>query len=386
MHICFLCNEYPPGPHGGVGSFTQTVGRALAGRGHQVTVVGVYLGGEADEENDQGVRVLRLPHTRLPGAGFLVNGHRVRTALRHLHRQSPIDVLEGPELSLAVVPHGFPAAKVIRMHGGHHFFSVTLGVKPRPWRSWLERRSFGRADYLCAVSRFAAETTRKLLKLGITPIEILPNPIDTEAFAPRPQVAEEAGLIAFVGTVCEKKGIRQLVEAMPRVVGEVPTARLWVCGRDWRDPKTGTSYTAGLRSTISAEFAARVEFRGPVENAVLPEILSRAAVCVYPSHMETQGIVVNEGMAMGRAVLASRTGPGPELIEDGVHGLLCDPHSPADIAEKLIRLLKDPALRRRLGTAARERAVHEFSVDALVTKNEEFYRRCVEQHHKAIHV
>jgi glycosyltransferase involved in cell wall biosynthesis len=227
------------------------------------------------------------------------------------------------------------------------------------------------------VSCYVGETTRRLLGLAARPIEVLPNPVDASLFCPRPGMSEEEGLILFVGTVCEKKGIRQLVQAMPRIVEAVPHARLRVVGRDGRDPKTGMSFTDGLRATLSPELAGRVEFAGNVEHAALPDQMARAQVCVYPSHMEALPVAWLEGLAMGKAVVASATGPGPEVIEDGVSGLLCDPHAPASIADRIIALLRDPQLRGRLGARARERAVASFSVETLVTRNEAFYRRCI---------
>lgn len=376
MHICFLCNEYPPGQHGGVGSFTQTLARQLVARGHQVSVVGVYPGERAGEENDEGVRVLRLPHAALPGTGFFVNGSRLHRALLHLHHQTPLDIVEGPELSLAVLPKQFPAYKVIRMNGGHHFFAATLGAQPRRWRSWLEQRSFSHADRLCAVSRFVAETTRQLLHLGEQPIEILPNPVDTERFRPQPEIAEQEGLLFFAGTVCEKKGIRQLVQAMPQIVAAAPHARLWIAGRDWHDPQTGASFSEKLRGMIPPALTDRIEFKGAVAHAELPQMMARASICVYPSHMEAMPLAWLEGLAMGKAVVASETGPGPEAIEDGVSGRLCNPHDPAALAETIIPLLRDGALRQRLGAQARLRALNKFSVTALAERNEDFYRRC----------
>lgn len=377
MHICFLCNEYPPGQHGGIGSFTQTLARALVKRGHEVTVAGIYAPEQARHSLDEGVKVYRLPHTSLRGAGFVANGARLRRALMEIHRASPIDVLEGPEASLSMVAKDFPAAKIIRMHGGHHFFAVTLGARPRAWRSWLEARSFARADYLCAVSNFVGETTRDLLSFGNRHVEVLPNPIDVELFKPASQLAEHRGLILFVGTVSEKKGIRQLIAAMPQIVARVPHAKLWVVGRDGRDAATGESFTKLLRRTIPDNLCGSIEFKGAVGRGELPALIAQASVCVYPSHMEALPVAWLEGMAMGKAVAASRTGPGAEVIADGVSGLLCDPYDPASIAREIVRLLEDEELRRRLGSAARRRAEEVFSLDVLVARNEEFYRRCV---------
>lgn len=379
MHICFLCNEYPPGRHGGVGTFTQTLGRSLVARGHQVTVLGVYKGATGREDDDRGVRVIRLGHSGLPKTGFLINGRRIRQELAKIHLETPIDILEGPELSLASISNSFPAVKIIRMNGGHHFFSVTLGKKPRPWRGWLEKRSFSHADRVSAVSHFVAETTRDLLKLNGAKIEILPNPVDVSKFHPLNEVTEEPGLLVFAGTVCEKKGIRQLVQAMPSILEAVPHARLLVLGRDWHDPQTGQSFTAYLRTLIPPHIKSHIIFEGSVDNSILPTYLARAQVCLYPSHMEALPLAWLEGLAMAKAIVASRTGPGPEVIEDGASGLLCDPYDPKSIAEKVIALLKDERLRGHLGAEARARAVNHFSIDTLVKKNEAFYRECLKE-------
>ena len=85
-----------------------------------------------------------------------------------------------------------------------------------------------------------------------------------------------------------------------------------------------------------------------------------------------------EGLAAGKAVVASQTGPGPEVIEDGVTGLLCNPRDPDSIAAALIRVLKDPDLRRRLGSKAREDVKQRFELHMIVGKNEEYYRRLVQ--------
>jgi glycosyltransferase involved in cell wall biosynthesis len=333
------------------------------------------------------VQVIRLGNAPVPRTGFVVNAARIQGTLRQLHAEHPVSILEGQEAALAIIPRDFPARKVIRMQGGHHFFAVTLGKKPRAWKSWLEKRSFANADALCAVSRYAAETTRSLLKLRPDrAIEILPNPVNTTEFAPRPQIPEERGLIVFVGTVTEKKGIRQLVQAMPRVVGAVPHAKLWVIGRDWPDPATGQSFTAHLRTLVPPELESHVVFKGPVEHSQLADTLARAQVCAYPSHMETQGIVIVEGMAMGKAVVATQAGPGPEVVENGVSGMLCDPHDPVSIAESIIPLLKDADLRRRLGEQARKRAVGEFSISSLVLRNEAFYARVLGTAHTRLNV
>ena len=81
-----------------------------------------------------------------------------------------------------------------------------------------------------------------------------------------------------------------------------------------------------------------------------------------------------EGMATGKALVVSKTGPGPEVVDDGVTGLLCDPRDPDSIAEQIIRLLNDAPLRCRLGSAARQAAVQRYSLDKIVEQNLAYYR------------
>ena len=371
MHVCFACSEYPPAPHGGIGSFVQTLGRELVRKGHHVSVVGIYADRpEAEEKQDDcGVRVIRVPSRGPPMLRVLPNLLRYRKAIRDLHRETPIDLIEGGEVALARIHSSLPGLKLLRMHGGPAFFGVRERRQLR-----AERQAFRIADELCAVSHWVAEGTRRLLNLGNRHIEVVPNPVNIEEFAPAPDNSEEEGLIVFTGTVSERKGIRELIQAMPRIVSEFPSARLEVYGGEAIDPAPAAPLKRVLGDGLPPEIARRVEWKGRVARSVLPGALRRASVCVYPSHAEAMPIGWLEGLATGKAVVASRTGPGPEIIDDGVTGLLCDPHDPGSIAAKVIRLLKDPDERRRLGAAAREMVGERYSLPALVDRNIEYYQ------------
>lgn len=379
MHLCFLCNEYPPAKHGGIGSFVQTLSRELVKLGHRVCTVGVYPILREIEEDDQGVRVVRLAQGRIPGLRVAENRVRVQGKLNEIHAAQPIDIVEGSERSFFLVSKRFAVPKIIRMHGGYCYFKVTLGETPGKWMELQERRSFETADHICAVSRFVAETTRELLALGERPIEVILNPVDLDTFHPMAEVEEEPGRITYVGTVVEKKGIRQLVQAMPKIVAAHPRAKLYVYGNDTAMPAGGGSFTEHLRRQVPEALAGHVNFEGPVARTRIPELLARSSVCVYPSHMEALPIAWVEGLAMGKAVLASRTGPGPEVLIDGESGLLCDPHQPDSIAAGMIRLLSDAPLRARLGQAARRRAEERFSLRTLIHENVRYYERCAQE-------
>jgi glycosyltransferase involved in cell wall biosynthesis len=376
MHICFLCNEYPPAQHGGIGSFTQTLARELVQHGHEASTVGLYPIRSQVLEEDRGVRVIRLPQGNFSGLRIAANYLRVQRALRQLHRAHSIDLLEGAERAFCLVSPRLKIPKIIRMHGGHVFFRITLGQEPDKQKAIEERRSFQVATHLCAVSRFVGETTRQRLHLGDRPIPVILNPVDLRAFYPRDPALEEDGLIVYVGTIIEKKGIRQLLQAMPNVIAAYPRARLIAYGNDTIDPSSGASFSETLGARIPPEYRGRITLAGPVTRDRLPELMAKASVCIYPSHMEALPIAWIEGLAMGKAVIGSETGPGPEVIEDGVSGILCNPHEPESIAAALLRLLPHRELRLRLGAAARERAEARFSLEKLVHENIAYYESC----------
>jgi glycosyltransferase involved in cell wall biosynthesis len=216
------------------------------------------------------------------------------------------------------------------------------------------------------------------LSLPAEHVAVLPNPVDRYQFRPRSRMLEQDGLIVFVGTVCEKKGVRQLIEAMPHILKAVPHARLWIVGRDSHDSATGCSFSAALRACCPPAVESRISFKGAIEHDSIPHLLAKAVVCAYPSQMEAMSIATVEAMSMAKAVVATHAGPGPELIHNGRSGLLCDPADPGSIAEQIVRLLLDPKLRRRLGDAARIRVTLDFAADVLVDRNVEFYGRCID--------
>ncbi len=378
MHILYLCNEYPPGRGGGIGTFTRTLARQMVGAGCTVTVLGQQRIPKETIEDDQGVTVIRMPAVYTPGVNAFVNADNLRRRIHQIHRQTPVDIIDGPELSFWGLSGKIPRVKVIRIQGGHHFFSVTLGERPKLFRGIVEKISFKHADHYCAVSQFAAEETRRLVHLENAPIYILPNPVDTQLFSPRPTITELPGRIYFAGAIREKKGIRQLVEAMPQIVAQIPEAHLVAAGKDTIDPRTGKSYIAGLQENMPDNVRNKISFLGPVKHENLPDLMAAAQVCVFPSHMETQGIVIIEGMAMSKLVVASRTGPGPEIIQHEENGLLCDPFDPSSIANEVTRALRESDLRQRLGSAARKTVEEKYAIDVMLQKNLDFYHDCLE--------
>src|SRR5262249_45582499 len=134
VKIGFVCPDYPPGPHAGTGTATQALARGLVARGHAARVVGVYSAAYAapDEQEDEGVRVLRL---RDPGRG--VSWVAARRALYRVvaawSRRGDIDLVECPDWEgYAAFWPALPVPVIVRLHGSASWFAYELGVPLHP--------------------------------------------------------------------------------------------------------------------------------------------------------------------------------------------------------------------------------------------------------------
>jgi glycosyltransferase involved in cell wall biosynthesis len=384
LHICYLCNEYPPAPRpGGIGVFVQTLARALVAKGHRVTILGLDPEvEELREEWDHGVRVVRLSgRARSLKLGWLINRRRLARYLSTVVAQEGVDVVEAPDFEgmLWLVPK-LPVRTVVRIHGGEVYFRRLLG-EPLKWKYWwMESRSIRRATAIAAVTQYAWRESRRLFDLPEQPVAILPNPVDCRRFRPAEPGQTVPGRILYSGTFIRKKGVLDLFAALPSVLDQVPGAHLVCVGADAADARTGSPSTRDLAMTMLApQYHDRVVFTGALPHDRVVDYVRSAQLCVYPSHLETQGIVWVEAMACAKPIVASNTGTGPEVIEDGVTGLLCHPSDHAGLAERMVRALTDECLAARLGAAARERAVSTYSLDVLVPANVAWYRSVLQQ-------
>jgi glycosyltransferase involved in cell wall biosynthesis len=151
----------------------------------------------------------------------------------------------------------------------------------------------------------------------------------------------------FVGRLEEIKGVDILIKAFSEVLHHYPTAHLDIVG-------SGRCLESLERQAKRLGIAPQVAFHGFLASDRIG-YYQRADVCVFPSRYEPFGIVVLEAMAAGRPVIASATGGIPELVEDGQTGLLCLPRA-ADLAQKMLRICRDPCLARRFAKNGRRKA------------------------------
>jgi glycosyltransferase involved in cell wall biosynthesis len=376
LRLCLVCNEYPPGPHGGIGVLTRTLARGLARASHDVRVIGIYARDypAPDYEVDEDVRVWRLrePAHRF---GWVRSRLRLLRRIRRWIREGSVDVVEVPDWQGMAA--GWPrlgAPVVARLSGSATYFLQELR-RPVPFATGLiERASLWRANFWCGESVYIAERTREVFSFARDADIVLYNPVEMPAVAQRPRAASRA---VFAGTLTEKKGIVSLIRAWSRVVEARPDATLDVFGRD--ESTASGSMRDRLRAALTPRARETVRFHDPVSLSLLLDAFAAARVAVLPSYAEGFALTPLHAMSCGCPTIYGSCGSGPELVHDGVDGLLVDPDDVDGLAASILRVMNDDGLARALGEAGRARIAADFALDTLLPRNAAFYDMCREQ-------
>lgn len=171
--------------------------------------------------------------------------------------------------------------------------------------------------------------------------------------------------IGYVGRFETRKGIWELVEAWPRVAAAVPNAYLVIVGWDAVDGK----FRAAL------EGAPRVRWLGFRRD--VPAVMKALDLLVAPSHYEGFGLVLVEAMAAGTPAVATRVSSLPEIVTDGIEGLLVPSKDSDALADALIRLAQEPESRARMGAAGQARAGRCYTQERMLDAHEALLSRIV---------
>jgi glycogen(starch) synthase len=359
-----LTTEFPPIIYGGLGT---AVGGWVTGSARGGVDVGVLLieGPLADDEH--GVTYGRPGPAPAARSDVVERGgitffqapsqDAVSAGLEAVERWQP-DIIH---LHTAMIWH---VAAAIRAQTGkplvYHVHSVDraeyeLGHEPNQWLAQAveQTEAIRSADRLIALS----ESERELLALYYPEeqrrIRVVGNGIDDSAearyaaFGPR---EAESPLVLYSGRLVERKGIHELLAAIPAVLDEEPRTRFALAGGP---PAVDGADVA--RQWLPAELEphrSQIHFTGWLAPRQVDEWYRSADVLVVPSRYEPFGMVILEGMLHGLPIVAASVGGPAEILDDERTGLLFPPRDAGALAAALIRLVKSVSLRRRVGTAA----------------------------------
>jgi glycosyltransferase involved in cell wall biosynthesis len=186
-------------------------------------------------------------------------------------------------------------------------------------------------------------------------------------------LAPEAALVLGLGRLVAKKGFNVLLDAWPAVLRAIPGATLVIAGYgDQRERLERQAAALGLGS--SARFIGRLERERAAAYVAAADVF---ALPIVREGVDGLPNVLLEAMGAGRAVVASGVAGVPDVVEDGIHGLVVPERDPAALAAAITRLLADPDLARRLGAAARARVERELTWERTAERFEAVFRIAV---------
>jgi glycosyltransferase involved in cell wall biosynthesis len=209
----------------------------------------------------------------------------------------------------------------------------------------------------------------KVLHSGID-MSRIPDQDDGRDARRRFGIPADALVLGTVANLFARKGYDVMLRALPTIVASTPKVRYLIVGSG------DAPYEKHLRALVeNLGLERHVHFAG-FQASVYP-CLAAMDIYVHPALMEGFGIAVLEAMAMRKPVVATTAGGLPEVAQDGETGILVPPGDPDALAQAVIRLLRDPVHRRKLGEAGRDRVAVLFTVDAMMRILAEGYQALI---------
>lgn len=381
MRVAVLTREYPPEVYGGAGVHVEFLVREL----RRLAEVDVHCFGAGRAE--PGV----YAYSTSSGLGS------ANAALQTLD----VDLAIAQAVGDADVLHshtwyaGLAGVLGAQLHGIPHVLTAHSLEPQRPWKaeqlgggyrisSWAERQAYESAAAVVAVSYgMRADVLDAYPFVDPAKVHVIHNGIDTVLYAPSPSpsVLAQHGVdparpyVLFVGRITRQKGLAHLLAAAALFD---PAIQVVLCAGAPDTVEIATE-TAAAVASLAARRADVIWIQDMLPRSDIRALLTHATVFICPSVYEPQGIVNLEAMACETAVVASAVGGIPEVVVDGVTGLLI-PYAAtsaeqfeAGLADAVNALCADPERAAAMGRAGRERAVTEFSWASIAQRTLELY-------------
>ncbi|HYV10968.1 MAG TPA: glycosyltransferase family 4 protein, partial [Pyrinomonadaceae bacterium] len=216
-------------------------------------------------------------------------------------------------------------------------------------------------------------------------VRIVGNGIDDNTTA-RAAVGRErktdSPLVLYTGRFVDRKGVRELIAAIPRVLDQAPTTRFVLAGG--HRGCSGADMEYWWLPTELKRYRDRIHFTGWLTPAQLVEWYLAADVLAVPSWYEPFGMVILEGMLYGLPIVATTVGGPSEILEHGRTGILCRAKDAASLGDAILKLVMDVRLRRRIGIAAAAEVRDRWLWPHVVRQMRGVYREATLDHPRTL--
>jgi len=303
----------------------------------------------------------------VPKIGWMTTAYQgcIRAVRRKLRELQP-DIVHGQgterDCAITAVYSGFP--NVLTIHGNMRLISQVNHDSPFSYgwlNAHLETFTVPRSWGVVSITHYTQDAMRGLARRTW----VVPNAVDARYFDVRP-ARTAPPVILCVGLVCHRKNQNRFIRALDDLASRTPL-RLRFLGHASDD-----AYGVEFKSLIAQR--PWCEHGGFADRDALAGEFSRASVLALPSLEDNCPMAVLEAMAAGGPVAGAKVGGVPDLIDDGVTGLFCDPLDDSSMARAVEALITDPARAAAFGAAGREKALRCFAPRIVAEKHVEIYR------------
>jgi glycosyltransferase involved in cell wall biosynthesis len=249
----------------------------------------------------------------------------------------------------------------------------------KPYNRAVQRWCFNRGGQVATISHVRLQ---QLLAEGFDPARSVVLPCGTDFHlkvpeAPADQSEQHSQItVGIIGRIVPIKNFEMFVQAARRVADKHPQTRFVIVGRPGNFPDEMEYGQQIIKLIGTLGMTDRIKFQPPVDN--LPGLISEMDVMVSSSHLETFGRTMIEAMALSKPVVATAVGGVPEVVSDGEAGFLVPPGDAETMANRIIQLIEDPALREKMGRNGRERVLRHYDMRLIARQWEEIYDRMLQ--------
>ena len=390
--MCFVTPEYFP-ISGGTGAYVFYLSHFLQQMGHNVHVVA------RDKQDSEGiVNGIKVHYIRGVGNALTRYWKFARSAskkIKELNEEIGFDIIHAnlPLVPSFAIPKDSAKAVVCAVHSTWKGEAiVTKNDNPKELnpnekamlrfnsilRSY-EKKLMNRSDALIAVSKYTVNELTDLYGISTDKIHVIYNGVDIQKFTPRQnktELREQFGLepnkkiVLFVGRLYHRKGLELLLRSIPPVLEQFSNVTFVISGTGFKEKEESLK---NIAKELNIE--NDVKFLGYVADEKLPELYSTADIFVLPAIYENFPFAILEAQSTALPVISTNVGGIPEFLENEKNGFLIEPGDEPMLTQKLLALLQNPNLVKKMGDLGRKMIEEQLSWDIITNQVIDLYHK-----------
>lgn len=394
MHIVLVCREYIGSSRaGGIASYLQEISAAYNRMGHRVTIVTASedTSRRSVEKVNDSFKIIRVEggdfinpsierQSVIRRFRFLYRFNSYRRKLREVINEiQDVDIIEVADYGaegLYLENLGIPV--VLRLHTPLTLDIPTLSVSnpsrlnlPKYISVRAEKTIFSKAKYISSCSNALLMWVDNNLNVSPKLTDVVNNPIDTSKIKDV-SCSKKDNTIFYGGTICETKGVADLVSACKAIRDRGIDIKLKLAGK-------GGRYYNSLKEDAEKHKWDWMIFLGKLNRSEMFDHYRSSTICCFPSWWENMPMVCLEAMAVGAVVIASSSGGAKEIITHGKNGFIVDRKNPDMLADCITTILSmDKEKQKLIGQEAKRHIQNNFNTELIAKKMLAFYQDVAE--------